>query len=108
MICSNCGNGILQSRYYRAGKNGSVFCSKDCAHEAYEGFYSKQEVSKTMECHVLENKEKEVVSMENKNHKIMDQATEIKASLEIMDGQMSFFGELIDDTQQHPEAAALL
>ena len=47
--CSNCGKPIkLQDRYYRAGKNGTIFCSKACVYEAYEGFYSKQEIDSTI------------------------------------------------------------
>ena len=49
MDCSNCGNEIkINDRYYVAGKNGTIFCSKECAYEAYEGFYTKQEVDSTI------------------------------------------------------------
>ncbi|KSU86569.1 hypothetical protein AS180_17940 [Priestia veravalensis] len=53
MICANCGEAIHSiDRYYRAGKNGTLFCSEDCSYEAFEGFYSKQEVEKTLVCHI--------------------------------------------------------
>ncbi|NWO14668.1 hypothetical protein [Virgibacillus sp.] len=109
MICANCGKAItLHSRYYRAGKNGTVFCSKDCIHEAYEGFYSKQEVDKTIECYVLESEEneEETESMENYKDEISNQASAIKANLETIDGQMMFLGELIEDTEKYPDASA--
>lgn len=50
MECANCGQEIkVNDRYYRAGKNGTVYCSKECTYEAYEGFYSKNEIEKTTE-----------------------------------------------------------
>lgn len=52
MRCANCGESIhLKERYYRAGLNGSIFCTEHCCYEAYEGFYTKQEVDKTIERH---------------------------------------------------------
>ena len=70
MKCQNCGHEIhVNNRFYRAGKNGTVFCSKDCCYEAFEGFYTKKDVDKTMEQHTrprndLNNKERGE-SMEN-------------------------------------------
>ena len=50
MCCQNCGHEIrVNDRFYRAGKNGTVFCSKECAYEAYEFFYTKKYINKTME-----------------------------------------------------------
>lgn len=50
MDCSNCGKEIkINDRYYVAGKNGTIFCSKECAYEAFEGYYTKQEVDSTIE-----------------------------------------------------------
>ncbi len=52
MKCSNCEKQIkVNGRYFRAGKAGTIFCSKDCSYQAYEGFYTKQEVEKTIERH---------------------------------------------------------
>ena len=50
MECQNCGHEIhVNDRFQRAGKNGTVFCSRDCAYEAYEGYYTKKQINKTME-----------------------------------------------------------
>jgi len=52
MICQNCGKSIeVNNRYYRAGKNGTVFCKKLCIYEAYKGFYTKSEINKTIVNH---------------------------------------------------------
>lgn len=49
MTCANCGNTIQHSTlFYRAGKNRTSFCSRNCSFEAYEGFYSKDEIRKTL------------------------------------------------------------
>lgn len=48
MICANCGNQIT-SNHFRAGLNGTDFCSKECSYEAYKGFYSKREVNMQLE-----------------------------------------------------------
>lgn len=49
MQCANCGQEInLGDSYLRAGKNGSIFCSKECVYEAYEGFYTKEEADRTI------------------------------------------------------------
>lgn len=50
MQCQNCGR-VLDSKniFFRAGKNGTPFCSKSCIYEAFEGYYSKQEVDRTIE-----------------------------------------------------------
>jgi hypothetical protein len=47
MLCQHCGLEI-GGVHYRAGLNGTDFCSKSCCYEAYKNFYSKQEVNKTM------------------------------------------------------------
>ncbi|WP_289891451.1 hypothetical protein [Virgibacillus pantothenticus] len=50
MICANCGENIQANQdYYRAGKSQTVFCSENCCYEAYEGYYSKKEITKTIE-----------------------------------------------------------
>jgi len=50
MECQNCANEIhVNDKFQRAGKNGTVFCSRDCAHEAFEGYYTKKQINKTME-----------------------------------------------------------
>ena len=66
MKCQNCGHEIrVNDRYYRAGKNGTVFCSKDCSYEAFEGFYAKKEINKTMERHTNhETKERITMGIE--------------------------------------------
>ena len=52
MNCQNCGNSIhLEETFYRAGLHGTVYCSTECCHEAYDGFYTKEEVDKTIERH---------------------------------------------------------
>lgn len=52
MICTNCSTPIkVNDTYYRAGKAGTVFHSKACCYEAYEGFYGKKEVEKTITKH---------------------------------------------------------
>ena len=49
MKCSNCEQDIkMNGIYYRAGKNNTAYCSKDCSYEAYAGFYSKRKVDQTM------------------------------------------------------------
>lgn len=53
MNCQNCGTEIeINNRYYRAGKNGTTFCSKECAYDAYEGYYTPEEVEKTLTRHI--------------------------------------------------------
>lgn len=47
MLCANCESSIT-GYHYRAGMNGCTYCSKFCCYEAYEGFYTKQEVNKTV------------------------------------------------------------
>ena len=50
MECQNCDHKIqVNDKFQRAGKNGTVFCSRDCAYEAYEGYYTKKHINKTME-----------------------------------------------------------
>ena len=50
MECQNCANEIhVNDKFQRAGKNSTVFCSRDCAHEAFEGYYTKKQINKTME-----------------------------------------------------------
>lgn len=59
MKCQNCGQEIhVNDKFFRAGKNGTVFCSKDCSYEAFEGFYSKKEIDKTLEHHTYSRKSK--------------------------------------------------
>jgi len=50
MICSNCGNQIvINASYIRAGRNGTSYCSLECAYEAYEGYYTRKQVDETIE-----------------------------------------------------------
>mgnify|MGYP001947030556 CR=1 FL=1 len=52
MKCAHCEHQIyVNDHYYRAGRNGTIYCSTDCAYRAYEGFYAQQEIDKTMERH---------------------------------------------------------
>ncbi|WP_153464808.1 hypothetical protein [Sediminibacillus terrae] len=47
--CANCGEPLHgNNTYFRAGNNGSTYCNKDCAYEAYNGFYSKKQVDQTL------------------------------------------------------------
>ncbi|WP_161493855.1 hypothetical protein [Virgibacillus necropolis] len=49
MQCANCGKEIEKhDRYYEAEKNGTIFCSKDCAYETYESYFSEHEVDTTL------------------------------------------------------------
>lgn len=65
MLCQNCGHEIGQSEnYYRAGNNRTVFCSKDCCYEAFEGFYSRKEVDRTMEEYTHITKEDQEMNKE--------------------------------------------
>lgn len=45
--CQNCEK-ELKGEYYHAGNNGTPFCSKECAYEAFDGFYKESEVEKTL------------------------------------------------------------
>ena len=86
MKCQNCGQEIhVNGRFFRAGKNGTVFCSKDCSYEAFEGFYTKKEINKTMERHT-NHETKERMTMENQNElKVNDQESilEVVEELEV-------------------------
>ncbi|MFB4472727.1 hypothetical protein ACDI16_07240 [Oceanobacillus caeni] len=44
--------------------------------------------------------------MENKLGKINDNANNTLNNLDILDGQMAFFGHLIEDMNQYPEVSA--
>lgn len=47
MICTECGSSIRKNQtYYRLLNKGAVFCSKDCVHSAYKGFYSDKQINK--------------------------------------------------------------
>lgn len=47
MICTHCGNSIKKKQtYYRLNNSGSTFCSKDCVHSGYKGFYSDNHIKK--------------------------------------------------------------
>jgi len=86
MKCQNCGQEIhVNDRFFQAGKNGTVFCSKDCSYEAFDGFYAKKEINKTMERHT-NHETKERMTMENQNElKVNDQESilEVVEELEV-------------------------
>lgn len=47
MICTDCGSSIKKNQtYYRLNNSGSTFCSKNCVHSAYKGFYSDSHIKK--------------------------------------------------------------
>lgn len=47
MICTDCNKPIKKNQtYYRFLNKGSVFCSKNCVHSAYKGFYSDSYIKK--------------------------------------------------------------
>lgn len=46
---ANCEEDLSELKsFYRAGNNGTKYCSKQCAYEAYEGFYSREQVNSTL------------------------------------------------------------
>ena len=52
MKCSNCESEIkVNGRYFRAGKAGTIYCSKSCCYAAYKNYYTKKEVERTIEKH---------------------------------------------------------
>ncbi|WP_157515400.1 hypothetical protein [Luteimonas abyssi] len=49
LSCAHCGEYLTEHTIiYRAGNNGTEFCSKSCAYEAFEGLYNKQQVDRTL------------------------------------------------------------
>lgn len=45
--CADCGNSIKNDQtYYRLNNSGSIFCTKNCVHQAYKGFYLNEHIAK--------------------------------------------------------------